>query len=167
MSTPARNTTDSSVSRRRGPRYRLSGETPQWDSESLRFFRALTDGLSNRLPLPSVEAMRAGTVNNPVSLMRRLLFSMRSAGLPKERALRVAVWVQRQVDCLWPMEQTPLRALEEKAMRLEHVANCSEKKLALEYNAITLRERIQAQSAEVVADMLVLAKLERELEDAQ
>ena len=62
------------VEKRRGPRIRLSGQTSEGvsggirGSESLKDFRDLTDGLSNRLELPSLEAMRAGAVNNPISL---------------------------------------------------------------------------------------------------
>jgi hypothetical protein len=154
---------------RRGPRYAIPRELPDDPSAALREFRDLTAGLSNRLPLPSVEGMRAGTVNNPISLMRRFLVAMRSAGLPKERALRVQVWLQREIDALWPLDATPRRALEEKANRLEYIDGCAEKKLDLEYNAITVRERIQTKSDEVAADLLLLAKLEREmamLEDA-
>ena len=147
-----------------GPQYRTP-EPP--DGDSLRFFREETAGLSNRLPLASLESMRAGTVNNPISLMRRFLISMRVAGLPKERAQRIAVWLQREVDAQWPMEQTPLEALEQRAMALEAADNTAEKCHDLKQDAATLQVRLSTQSAEIAGDQLVLARLQRRLEDLQ
>jgi hypothetical protein len=164
MAIPSRDT-PSSLHPPRGPRHRKRQEIP---SESLVAFRDHTHGLSNRLPLPSLEAMRAGTVMSPHGLVRRYLVAARTVGLPKEWALKFQVWVQRQVDCLWPIpDQTPLRALEEKAMRLEGLDDLCEKRNALESNAITLRERITSLTNEIVCDQLTLAKLERELEATQ
>lgn len=153
------------VERRRGPRQRLSGASSIEASESLRSFRDLTDGLSNRLQMPSLEAMRAGMVNNPMSLMRRFLVAMRSAGLPKDRAQQVAVWVQRQVDCLWPLDQTPLAVLQEKSTLVECEANLAEKRCDLEPTAIRMREEIDAKTRELTCKMLELARLERRMEE--
>jgi hypothetical protein len=165
MTTPSRELhPDPIVSRRRGPRHRFSGQVPSIASEE---FRAHTEGLSNRLPLPSLEAMRAGTVLSPHGLVRRYLLAARRIGLPKEWALKFSVFVSRTIESAWPMEQTPLRVLEEKAMRCEAQDDLCEKRHALESNAITLRERIQTQTAEIVADQLCLARLERELEDVK
>jgi hypothetical protein len=150
---------------RRGPQMRERQDAPDMDSESLRFFREETAGLSNRLMLPSVESMRAGTINNPISLIRRFLVAMKSAGLPKERGQRIAVWVQRTVDSLWPMEQTPLEVLEQRAMDLEHASNRAEKCHDLKQDAASLQVRLSTESAEIASKQLVLAKLQRRLED--
>lgn len=153
------------IKRRHGPQYRTRQEIP---SEALESFRDHTHGLSNRLPLPSLEAMRAGTVMSPHGLVRRYLVAARTVGLPKEWAMKFAVWTERQIDCLWPLvDQTPLRVLEEKAMRLEAIDDVCEKRNALESNAITLRERIVSLTNEIVCDQLCLAKLEREMEQAK
>lgn len=147
---------------RRGPQYRERQEIP---SEALVSFRDHTHGLSNRLPLPSLEAMRAGTVISPHGLVRRYLVAARTVGLPKEWALKFGVWCARQIDALWPMESTPLAVLQERAMRAEGEDDVRELRCAMEWNAITLRERIQSLTNEVTADMLCLARLEREMED--
>lgn len=154
----------SSLPRRRGPRYRVSGESPQKGSESYRFFREVTDGLSNRIPLPSLEGMRAGTVNNPVSLMRRFFVAMRSAGLPKEPAQRVLVWLTHTVDGLWPLEATPLPELERRAM----VQECADDQAELAYHNQRCRETLEARRdallKEIAADQMLLARMNRELE---
>lgn len=165
MASPMHRPSDPNVRQHRGPRYRPMGRDTQDLSESYQSFVQHTDGLTGRLRLTGLDGMRAGTTNNPYSMARRFLVAGRSAGLPKEWALRFSVWVSRQTDALWPMEATPLRALEEKAMVAEAKDDLAEKRCDLERNAITLRERIQSQTAEVVCDMLVLARLERELED--
>lgn len=130
-------------------------------------FKEHTDGLSNRLPLPSLEAMRAGTVLSPHGLVRRYLFAGRRIGQPKEWAQKFATFVQRTVDSLWPMEATPLRVLEERATIAEHLDDLAEKQLALQYNATTLRQSIRTQTHELVCDQLRLARMERELEEMQ
>ncbi len=124
----------------------------------------MTDGLSNRLPLPSLEAMRAGTVNNPVSLMRRWLVAMRSAGLSKEYPQRVEVWLQRQVDALWPLDQTPIAVLREKALRAECEAKIRTLRTLQDESAMAVMDEIQWRSAEMVAKARLLAGLERKLE---
>jgi hypothetical protein len=155
----------SSVPRRTTVRQRLSGQSSVDASDSLRTFRSLTDGLSNRLEMPSLEPMRAGMVNNPISLMRRFLIAMREAGLPKERALRVLAWLQTEINARWPMEQTSLAVLRERAARAEGEANVRELRCLQEKSAITLREEIQSATTELVAKMQLLARLEREMED--
>jgi hypothetical protein len=158
------------VEKRRGPRIRLSGQTSEGvsggirGSESLKDFRDLTDGLSNRLELPSLEAMRAGAVNNPISLMRRFLVAMRSAGLPKERAMRVSVWMERQIDALWPMEHTPIRVLEERAMVAEAEDDIAQQRHNLDRTIASLEFRISTLTNEIVADKLCLANYQRERE---
>lgn len=167
MTARSQQTSDASVSRRRSPRYRFSSETALDPSESYQAFIEHTDGLTNRLHLRNIDGMRAGTANTPHGLARRYLVAGRSAGLPKDWAMKFGVWVNRQIDALWPMEQTSLRVLEEKAMRAEACDDLAEKRNDLERNAISLRERIQSLTAEIVADQLCLARLERELEDCQ
>jgi hypothetical protein len=155
----------SSVPRRTTVRQRLSGQSSVDTSDSLRTFREVTDGLGNRLDLASLDGMRSGLVNNPISLMRRFLIAMRSAGLPKERALRIAVWLQTEIDARWPMEQTSLAVLQERAMRAEGEDDVRELRCLQERNAVTLRERITSLTNEIVADQLCLARFEREMEE--
>lgn len=156
------------ISHRRGPQSRTRQPAADMDSEGVRLFREATEGLSNRLPLPSLEPMRAGMVHNPISLMRRFFFSMRAAGLPKERAQRLVVVLQRTVDSIWPMEATPRTVLEKKAMIAEGIDDLAEKRLDCEKdNATRLRERIQTLTDEITADQICLAQLERDAEDAK
>jgi hypothetical protein len=150
---------------RRGPQMRERQPAPDMDSEGLREFRDATEGLSNRLPLPSLEAMRAGVVNNPITLMRRFLFSMRAAGLPKEKAQRLVVILQRTVDSVWPMEATPLVVLEQRAQALEAQDDAAEKCHDLKQDLNSLQARLATQMAELAADSLVAAALQRRVED--
>ena len=158
MSTP------SASRQRRGPRHRIGAVIP--DSATAEF-REHTHGLSNRLPLPSLESMRAGTVVSPQGLVRRYLVAGRQIGMTKEWALRLHVWVGRQIDALWPMEQTELAVLEQRAMALEAADDAAEKCHDLKHDAATLQVRLSTQSAEIAADQLVLAKLQRRLEEME
>lgn len=152
------------IARRRGPHYGTIVEVPQDLSEDIRQFCTDTAGLSNRLPLASLEAMRAGTVANPHSLARRYLIAGRLIGQPKEWAVRFHVWLGRQIDCLWPMEATSLVELRHRALAAEPQAN------AAELNALIMgsREYLVAErdmlQREIAADTLLIAKIDRELE---
>jgi hypothetical protein len=147
---------------RRGPQYRRVHEIPE---EGTVEFREHTQGLSNRLPMPSVESMRAGITICPQGLVRRYLVAGRTIGLSKEWALRLHVWVGRQIDALWPMEATPLEGLEQRAMAIEAQDDAAEKCHDLKQDAASLQVRLSTQSAEIAADQLVLAKLQRRLEE--
>jgi hypothetical protein len=158
----------SSVPRRTTVRHRPSMELLGVPSASIREeFKQHTDGLSNRLPLPSLEGQRAGTVMNPFEKARGYLYAGRKIGLPKSWGQHYATYVQRTVDSVWPMEQTSLAVLQERAMRAEGEDDVRELRCAQEKNAITLRERITSLTNEIVADQLCLAALERAMEDAK
>jgi hypothetical protein len=99
MSAPLKSN-DSSLPRRTTVRYRPSAELLGVPSESIREeFKQHTDGLSNRLPLPSLEAMRAGTVLSPHGLVRRYLFAGRRIGQPKAWAQKFATFVKNTPIC--------------------------------------------------------------------
>jgi hypothetical protein len=155
------------VRNRRGPRYRPALESPAELSADVREFRAHTEGLSNRLAYPSLEAQRAGAVTCLHTHLRRYLLSARKIGLTREWAMRLVVWLQRTVDSLWPQSNTPTRVLEERAMQVEHADNCQEKKLDLEKSICEKQGRIDTLSAEVAADMVLLARYQREVETAE
>ena len=119
------------------------------------------------MPLKSLESMRAGSVLSPHGLAQRYLRAARSAGQPKEWALRFRVWVDREINSLWPMESTPLQALEARAMALEGIDNAAEKAHDLKQCVESLRHRFHTQMAELAIDELVAAKLQRKLEDME
>ncbi len=155
---------DDTMPRRRRQRRRTGGEVPHDLSGALRDFKDHTDGLSNRLPLASLEAMRAGTVASPHTLLRRYLLSARGIGLPKEWAQRLVTWLQRQVDALWPMECTPLDEMRRRALRAEALANAAElNSLTLGNRECLLAER-EALHRELAADTLLIARIDRELD---
>ena len=163
MTTPLQ-PSDSNTRQRRGPRQRIGCEVPDMALEE---FRAHTAGLSNRLPLPSLESMRAGTAMNPHTLTRRYLSAARRIGLPREWAQRHLVWLTRTIDSLWPMEATGLEALEHRAMALEAADDAAEKCHDLKKDVESLRHRMATQMAEIAADSLVAAKLQRRLEEME
>lgn len=148
---------------RRGPRYAISPDLPADVSDSLREFRAHTAGLSNRLPLRSLESMRAGTVVNPHTMLRRYLMSARSIGLPRAWALRLSVWLQHTIDSLWTQDATPTPELERREMACEHVDDCAEKRLDLEKSIDAKRLRLDTLQAEVTAEMTLLARYQQEV----
>ncbi len=159
---------DDTMPRRRRRRMRTGGEVPVDLTASIRDFRDATAGLSNRLPLASLEQMRAGTVANPHTLVRRFLMAAKRIGLDKAWAHRhVVVWVERQVDCIWFEAHTPRRVLEVKAMEAEARDDAAEKALDCERSAVRLRARIETLEAEMALDRLNLAALQRELEDCE
>lgn len=167
MATPLNHSPDPIVSRRHGPRHRISTEVLGEGSDCLREFRSHTAGLSNRLPLRSLESMRAGAVMNPHTLARRYLMAARRIGLSREWAQRFLVWLGHTVDSVWPMEATPLPELERRAMSQENADNLAE----LAYHAAPCRETLQSRrdtlAREIAADQLLLAKYDREIEAAQ
>lgn len=141
---------------------RRTREVPQDLSEAHREFAGHVHGLSNRLPLNSLGAMLAGQVAHPHGLTRRYLMAAQRIGLPKAWAQRYATWVQRQVDCLWPMEQTPTDVLAMRAMECEARDDLAEKRLDVAPSRENLRARIDALQAEIAADQILLARLDRE-----
>lgn len=163
--THPRSDTPSTVLRRNGPRYRQTLDSSSEASADLREFREMTAGLSNRMEYPSLEAQRAGTMACLHIIIRRFLMGGRRAGLQREWAQRLVVWVQRTVDANWPLEQTPLAALEQRAMAMEAADDAAEKCHDLKHDAASLQVRLSTQSAEIAADQLVLAKLQRRLEE--
>lgn len=152
---------------RRGPRHRVASLTPQDDPESLRELREHTAGLGDRFDMASFEGMRQGVVKGPQFWIRRYLLTAKGLGLPKSWAVRLALWVSRQVDAIWPMEATPLEALEQRAMALESQDDAAEKCHDLKQDVESLRHRLATQMAELAADSLVAAKLQRRLEDVE
>lgn len=150
------------MERRRGPRQGQSREVPLDLTAECREFRRHTEGLSNRLPLASVEQMRAGTVANPYSLARRYLYAGKRLGLPKTWGLRFAVWARRQVDALWIEAHTPRLVLEVKATQAEGVDDLHEKMLDAERSLARYDARIESLTAEIAADHEALAALQIE-----
>jgi hypothetical protein len=148
-------------------RERSGKELPQDLSEAHREFATHTHGLTNNLPLNSLEAMRAGNVASPHCLTRRYLMAARRIGLPKVWAQRYATWVQAQVDCLWPQEQTPTEVLAIRAMECEAKDDLAEKRLDIQHTRANLTARIDALQSEIAADQLLLGRLDREVEQAQ
>jgi hypothetical protein len=152
------------MGRRRGPQHRTCIEVPQDLSESIRECRNHTAGLSNRLPLASLEGMRAGTVAGPQTLARRYLMAGKRHGLPKDWGQRFATWVQRTVDCIWPMEPTPLVELRRRALAAESLANHAEYVALTASCRATLEADRDALTREVAADTVLLGEIERKLE---
>lgn len=152
---------------RRGPRYRIGAESPQMDSVSLHEFREHTKGLSGRLRMPSVEGMRAGTILSPHAHVRRYVIAARQAGLPKEWIQRFGVFVQRTIDSQYPMEATSLTDLQKRAMALEGAGNVAEKCHDLQQDLASAVTAMQTQQAEIAAELLVLAKLQRKVEEME
>lgn len=148
---------------RRGPQYRQGGEIPVDPTAALREFRAATDGLTNRLPLGSVECMRAGSVASPHTLALRFLVAGRRIGRDRAWACRFVVWVTNQVDCIWPPEPTSRIALRRAALRAEAVGNeCELISLAAD-TPVAMRAEAEALKVEIANDMSLLAHLESAL----
>lgn len=168
MSTSAHEST-SNTPRRRGPRNRIAAESPKDDSAALRELREHTAGLSNRLGLPSLEAMRAGTAWSPQGMIRRYFLAAYRRGLPKSWALRLVEWAHRQADLIWRdrHDQTPLGVLEERAMVKESADDLAE----LAYHNSRCPERLIARrdalAKEIAADQELLQKYDVEIERCQ
>lgn len=173
MATPLQPSTpdSSTVRRRRGPRYEAASENHRAgaglirDQVSLDEFRSHTKGVSTRLGMPSVEAMRAGTVLSPHALCRRYLMSGRALGLGKEWAVRFALFVSRQADMLWPMEPTATAELERRAMVHEGADDLAELAHHTTRCRPSKRQRRDTLAKEIAADQILLARLDRELEE--
>lgn len=164
MSSPISREVTSTVRKRRGPRYRPPLESSTEASADLREFRSHTQGLSNRMEYPSIEAQRAGAVACLHTHLRRYLMSARKLGIQREWGMRLVVWLHRTVDSIWPQCATPTAELERREMASEHVDNCREKRLDLEQSIEAKQARIDSLSAEVAAEMVLLARYQREVE---
>ncbi len=148
---------------RRGPQTRLGGEIPVDASPAIRELRQHTDGLSNRLPLASLESMRAGTVGSPHTLTRRYFLAAKRIGLSRAWACRFVVWVTNQVDCIWTPEPTSRIALRRKALRAEAIGDECELVTMAAESPVAMRAEADALKQEIAADMALLAHIEQAL----
>ena len=152
------------IGKRRGPRYRLSGESSVADSVSLRELREHTAGLSNRLPVKSLEAMRAGFVLSPQGAARRYLMGGHRMGLPRAWGQRFALFIQRTVDSIWLTDATPLHVLRERAIRAEAEDDVNELRCVLNETLENVQAEIDSKSREIACDQEIVAILQRKLE---
>jgi hypothetical protein len=114
--------------------------------------------------LASLEAMRAGAVASPHTLIRRYLAAAKRRGLTKEWAMRLAVWVERQIDFMWLDEPTPTDALELRELDAECADDVAEKKLTLHRSLESTRQRLDCLTAEMARERVLAARYQKELE---
>ena len=162
MSHPHQSESSPKVRQRRGPRYQVAADVPDTVSAE---FREHSRGLTNRMK--GVEDMRRGRTFSPHALVRRYLMSGRGLGLGKEWGQRFAVWVQNQVDFLWPLDHTPLEAVAERALVIEGLCNVAEKRADVQECLDTIDGLMKRLEEEITIDHLHLAKLARRREELE
>ncbi|HEU4589031.1 MAG TPA: hypothetical protein VFS11_10300 [Gemmatimonadales bacterium] len=157
---------------RMGPKmgYAPAGSDRRWRvrpdsaSDALRVFRQQTHGLSQRLPLRSVESMRAGKVRCPHAMAHEYLAACRRAGLPRTVGAEFVTFVAGLVEAMWAGERTPERYALVKEQEAENAGNLAELAYLANPCADTRRTLMDHLRREVAAETALLAVLDRAAE---
>jgi hypothetical protein len=130
-------------------------------SASNRVFCQQTARLSRRLPLRSVESMRAGKVKSPHVCAHEYLAACRRAGLPRTVGAEFVAFVAGLVDEMWATDRTPVGYALGKEQEAENAANLAEQAYLLnpcEDTRLTLIDHLRREAAAEAAAIAVLSR---------
>jgi hypothetical protein len=133
----------------------------RWDSatECVRVFRRQTERLSQRLPLRSVESMRAGKVKSPHAVVHEYLAAARRAGLPRQFGAEFLAFTATLVEEMWATEKPPVQYVLTKEQDAENACNSAELRFLCDptdTNRQALRDCLRAEIAAETAALAVL-----------